>query len=63
MRVKCRGYDGELVQLYGNTKEDITGHTVFVTYDVHIKLKPGEEITLYEIPPVEIEVINAKPAD
>lgn len=63
MKVKCRGYEGELVQLYENAEKDITGNTIFSTYDVHIKLKPGEEITLYEVPPVEIEVINAETAD
>lgn len=63
MKVKCRGYEGELVSLYAHAVCDITGCTVFATYDVEIKLKPSEVITLSEVPPLEIEVINAKTAD
>lgn len=56
IRVKCRGYDGELVGISANLTEDITGHTVFVTYDVEIKIRPSENVTISEVPPVEIDV-------
>ena len=67
MRVKCRRFEGRLIELSATESagRDTNGGIIHVRawYDVTMRLDTGEKVEIERVKPAEIEVINAKPAD
>lgn len=64
MRVKCRQYEGDLVELYEvDAIYDMGLSRYFCTYRLVIRINHGENIEIAKAYANEIEVINAKDAD
>lgn len=67
MRVKCRQFEGRLIDLSATEgiERGANGGAFYALawYNVSIRLDTGEKVEIERVKPTEIEVINAKTAD
>lgn len=63
MRVKCRGFEGRLIEISAaeSAERDYGGGIVYMTawYDVRMRLDTGERVEIERVQEYDIEIINA----